>query len=284
MGRKLLNSELGRPSVEEFRKVPRIPVVLVLDNIRSRFNIGAAFRTADAFAAEKVYLCGICATPPSAEIHKSALGAELSMEWQHFDETPDAVQELKDQGYTIVSIEQTEGSVMLDKLQLPLQKRAQELPLQQHARELPLQQHTQDLSLQQRVQDLPLQQHAPSASQSYAAAHNINHDGASLTPAENSTAKTPAEDQTTKTPAEDSNAKTPAEDSNAKTPAEDLTANLQREKYALVFGNEVAGVQQSVVDMSDAVIEIPQCGTKHSINVSVSVGVVLWEFFQRLRG
>ena len=248
MGRKLLNSELGRPSVEEFRKVPRIPVVLVLDNIRSRFNIGAAFRTADAFAAEKVYLCGICATPPSAEIHKSALGAELSMEWQHFDETPDAVQELKNQGYTIVSIEQTEGSVMLDRLQLPLQ---------QHARKLPLQQHTQDLSLQQRVQDLPLQQHAPSASQSYAAAHNINHDGASLTP---------------------------AEDSNAKTPAEDLTANLQREKYALVFGNEVAGVQQSVVDMSDAVIEIPQCGTKHSINVSVSVGVVLWEFFQRLRG
>ena len=220
MGRKLLNSELGRPSVEEFRKVPRIPVVLVLDNIRSRFNIGAAFRTADAFAAEKVYLCGICATPPSAEIHKSALGAELSMEWQHFDETPDAVQELKDQGYTIVSIEQTEDSVMLDRLQLPLQQRAQEQPLQQHA---------------------------PSASQSYVAANNITHDGVSLTPAENS------------------------------------TANLHKEKYALVFGNEVAGVQQSVVDMSDAVIEIPQCGTKHSINVSVSVGVVLWEFFQRLR-
>ena len=176
MGRKLLNSELGRPSVEEFRKVPRIPVVLVLDNIRSQFNIGAAFRTADAFAAEKLYLCGICATPPSAEIHKSALGAELSMEWKHFDETLDAVQELKAQGYTIVSIEQAEGSVMLDKLQLPINK-----------------------------------------------------------------------------------------------------------KYALVFGNEVSGVQQSVVDMSDAVIEIPQCGTKHSINVSVSVGVVLWEFFQRLR-
>ncbi|MFA6703370.1 MAG: TrmH family RNA methyltransferase [Bacteroidales bacterium] len=238
MGRKLLNSELGRPSVEEFRKVPRIPVVLVLDNIRSRFNIGAAFRTADAFAAEKVYLCGICATPPSAEIHKSALGAELSMEWQHFDETPDAVQELKDQGYTIVSIEQTEDSVMLDRLQLPLQQRAQEQPLQQHA---------------------------PSASQSYVAANHITHDGVSLTPAEHSTAKTPVENST------------------AKTPTEDSTANLHKEKYALVFGNEVAGVQQSVVDMSDAVIEIPQCGTKHSINVSVSVGVVLWEFFQRLR-
>lgn len=176
MGRKLLNSELGRPSIEEFKRVPRIPVVLVLDNIRSQFNIGAAFRTADAFAAQKLYLCGICATPPSAEIHKSALGAELSMEWQHFDETLDAVQYLKAQGYTIVSIEQAEGSVMLDQLQLPLNK-----------------------------------------------------------------------------------------------------------KYALVFGNEVAGVQQCVVDMSDAVIEIPQCGTKHSINVSVSVGVVLWEFFQKLR-
>ena len=256
MGRKLLNSELGRPSVEEFRKLPRIPVVLVLDNIRSRFNIGAAFRTADAFAAEKVYLCGICATPPSAEIHKSALGAELSMEWQHFDETPDAVQELKDQGYTIVSIEQTEDSVMLDRLQLPLQQRAQEQPLQQHA---------------------------PSASQSYVAANHITHDGVSLTPAENSTAKTPVEDSTAKTPVEDSTAKTPAENSTAKTPAENSTANLHKEKYALVFGNEVAGVQQSVVDMSDAVIEIPQCGTKHSINVSVSVGVVLWEFFQRLR-
>ena len=247
MGRKLLNSELGRPSVEEFRKVPRIPVVLVLDNIRSRFNIGAAFRTADAFAAEKVYLCGICATPPSAEIHKSALGAELSMEWQHFDETPDAVQELKDQGYTIVSIEQTEDSVMLDRLQLPLQQRAQEQPLQQRAQEQPLQQYAQEQPLQQHAQEQPLQQHAPFASQSYVAANNITHDGVSLTPAENS------------------------------------TANLHKEKYALVFGNEVAGVQQSVVDMSDAVIEIPQCGTKHSINVSVSVGVVLWEFFQRLR-
>jgi 23S rRNA (guanosine2251-2'-O)-methyltransferase len=212
MGRKLLNSELGRPSVEEFRKVSRIPVVLVLDNIRSQFNIGAAFRTADAFAAEKLYLCGICATPPSAEIHKSALGAELSMEWQHFDETSDAVQELRDHGYTIVSIEQAEGSIMLDRLQLPLQQRAQ------------------------------------SAGQFPAPSNNIAHDSASFTPAENS------------------------------------TANLQAEKYALVFGNEVAGVQQSVVDMSDAVIEIPQCGTKHSINVSVSIGVVLWEFFQRLRG
>src|SRR5574344_256269 len=220
MGRKLLNSELGRPSVEEFRKVPRIPVVLVLDNIRSQFNIGAAFRTADAFAAEKLYLCGICATPPSAEIHKSALGAELSMEWEHFDETLDAVQQLKAQGYTIVSIEQAEGSVMLDKLQLPLQQRTR------------------------------------SASQSPAPSNNIAHDSSSLTPAENSTAKPTAENSTAKLPAE---------------------------KYALVFGNEVAGVQQSVVDMSDAVIEIPQCGTKHSINVSVSVGVVLWEFFQRLR-
>jgi 23S rRNA (guanosine2251-2'-O)-methyltransferase len=181
MGRKLLNSELGRPSVEEFKQVPRIPVVLVLDNIRSQFNIGAAFRTADAFAAEKLYLCGICATPPSAEIHKSALGAELSMEWKHFDETPDAVQELKAQGYTIISIEQAEGSIMLDKLNLV------------------------------------------------------------------------------------------------------KSCEGTFYKYALVFGNEVAGVQQSVVDMSDAVIEIPQCGTKHSINVSVSVGVVLWEFFQRLR-
>src|SRR5574344_2629581 len=114
MGRKLLNSELGRPSVEEFRKVPRIPVVLVLDNIRSQFNIGAAFRSADAFAAEKIILCGICATPPSAEIHKSALGAENTIPWEYFEESTDAVKRLKEEDYTIISVEQTENSTMLN--------------------------------------------------------------------------------------------------------------------------------------------------------------------------
>lgn len=176
MGRKLLNSELGRLSVDEFKKAPRIPVAIVLDNIRSQFNIGAAFRTADAFAAEKIYLCGICATPPTAEIHKSALGAEFSVEWEHFEETSEAIGKLKADGYTIVSVEQAEHSISLENLQLPLPQ-----------------------------------------------------------------------------------------------------------KYALVFGNEVNGVQQQIVDMSDAVIEIPQYGTKHSINVSVSIGIVLWEFFRLLK-
>ncbi len=183
MGRKLLNSELGRLSVEQFRTAPKIPVVLVLDNVRSQFNIGAAFRTSDAFAAQKIYLCGICATPPSAEIHKSALGAEFSVEWEYAENTADVVMRLKKEGYTLVSIEQAEESIDLLNLKLPFD--------------------------------------------------NGSPDSA-------------------------------------------------EEKYALVFGNEVHGVGQDVVDLSDHVLEIPQYGTKHSINVSVSIGIVLWEFFRRL--
>lgn len=196
MGRKLLNSELGRLSVEEFKKAPRIPVSIVLDNIRSQFNIGAAFRTADAFAAEKIYLCGICATPPTAEIHKSALGAEFSVEWEHFEETSEAIGKLKADGYTIISVEQAEHSISLERLQLPLLQGDKDGP-----------------------------------------------NAAAL---------------------------------------QGVTA-VARQKYALVFGNEVNGVQQQIVDISDAVLEIPQYGTKHSINVSVSIGIVLWEFFRLLK-
>lgn len=169
--RKLLNSELGRVSSEEFPRIEKIPVTIVLDNVRSQHNIGAAFRSADAFAAEKICLCGICAIPPSAEIHKSALGAENSIPWEYFEETTDAIKKLKTEGYTIVSVEQTENSTMLDNFFLKGQ-----------------------------------------------------------------------------------------------------------ERYALIFGNEVKGVNQEVVNNSDMVLEIPQYGTKHSINVSVSIGVVLWEF------
>jgi tRNA G18 (ribose-2'-O)-methylase SpoU len=142
-----------------------------LDNIRSAHNVGSAFRTADSFKIDKVWLCGICAVPPSAEIHKSALGAEDSVEWEHVQDTMDAVRRLKADGYTIVSAEQTVGSVMLDTF----------------------------------VPD-------------------------------------------------------------------------QDKKYAVVFGNEVAGVSQDVVDASDFALEIPQFGTKHSLNVSVSMGVILWHF------
>lgn len=177
MPRKLLNNELNRLSVDGFKNCNKYPLVLVLDNIRSQHNIGAAFRTGDAFRIEKVYLCGICATPPSAEIHKAALGAENTIDWQHFDNTIDAIELLKNEGYTIISIEQVENSIMLNNF--------------------------------------------------------IPEKG---------------------------------------------------KKYALVFGNEVKGVLQDVVDASNHCIEIPQEGTKHSLNVSVSIGVVLWDFYQKIKG
>jgi len=169
--RKLLNPELGRLDLESFRTLPPRGVAVVLDNIRSAHNVGSAFRTCDAFRADTLWLCGICATPPSAEIHKTALGAEDSVPWQYCADTLEAVRALKAQGYTIVSVEQTVGSVSLD----------------------------------------------------------------AFTPAPGT-------------------------------------------KYALIFGNEVDGVRQDVVDASDLSLEIPQWGTKHSLNVSVSLGVVLWAF------
>ncbi len=169
--RKLLNIELGRVSAEEYRELPDSGLVVVLDNVRSAHNVGSVFRTSDSFKIDKVFLCGICAVPPSAEIHKSALGAEDSVQWEHFDDTLDAVRRLKEDGYTVVCAEQTVGSVMLDGF-VPEQGR----------------------------------------------------------------------------------------------------------KYAVVFGNEVSGVRQDVVDAADFCLEIPQFGTKHSLNVSVSAGVILWHF------
>ena len=174
--RKLLNIELGRISPEEYRSLPESGLVVVLDNIRSAHNVGSAFRTADAFKTDKVWLCGICAVPPSAEIHKSALGAEDSVPWEHVSDTLEAVAKLKAAGYTVVAVEQTVHSVGLDAFR-------------------------------------------PEPG----------------------------------------------------------------DRYALVFGNEVEGVRQDVVDASDLSLEIPQAGTKHSLNVSVAVGVVLWHFFCQMR-
>lgn len=168
--RKLLNSELGRISADQYCAGDASGLVIVLDNVRSAHNVGSAFRTGDAFHVDKLLLCGICATPPSAELHKTALGAEMCIPWKHYDNTLDAVASLRDEGYTIVSVEQTENSVSLENF------------------------HTE-----------------PGA------------------------------------------------------------------KYAFVFGNEVAGVDQAVVDSSDFSLEIPQYGTKHSLNVSVSVGIILWQ-------
>jgi tRNA G18 (ribose-2'-O)-methylase SpoU len=169
MSRKLLNEELKRVSAEEFKQQVKRPVALVLDNVRSRHNIGAAFRTADAFAVREVILCGICAAPPDAEIHKSALGAENTVAWRYFETTMQAVAQLKSEGYEPVAIEQTENSVTLNDFKLL---------------------------------DKPC---------------------------------------------------------------------------ALIFGNEVRGVAQEVVNECSRCVEIPQYGTKHSLNVSVSIGVVLWE-------
>lgn len=177
MNRKLLNEELNRKTPEEYRESAKSPVVLVLDNIRSQHNIGSAFRTADAFMVEKIFLCGFTATPPNNEIHKTALGAENIVPWQHFESTAAAISLLKEQGYIIVSVEQAERSVVLDEFVMK-----------------------------------------------------------------------------------------------------------QEGRYAFVFGNEVKGVAQDIVDMSDLCIEIPQSGTKHSLNVSVSIGIVLWDVVKKIKG
>ena len=176
MKRKLKNHELNRINVEAFKKATKIPVIVVLDNIRSLNNIGSVFRTGDAFLIEAIYLCGITAKPPHKDIHKTALGATDSVDWYYFETTNKAVEKLKDNNVSIISIEQVEGAI-------------------------------------------PLQEFEVESGQ----------------------------------------------------------------KYALVFGNEVKGVQQDIVNQSDYCIEIPQFGTKHSLNISVSVGVVLWEFVKKTK-
>ncbi len=168
--RKIPNSELNRLSVDDFKKADKLPVVIVLDNIRSQHNIGSVFRTSDAFRMEKILLCGITATPPNREIHKTALGATDSVEWKYYETTLEAVEFLKTEGYTVYAIEQVEGSINLKDFKL-----------------------------------------------------NLN------------------------------------------------------QKIALVFGNEVDGVAEEVMPCMDGSIEIPQFGTKHSLNIAVSAGIVIWE-------
>ena len=172
--RKLKVTELKRLNQTEFKQAKKIPLVVVLDNVRSLHNVGSVFRTSDAFLVEAIYLCGITATPPHAEIHKTALGAEESVDWKYFEKTLDAIEELKKQKYLIVAVEQAENSISLE----------------------------------------------------------------SFTP--------------------------------------------ENEKYAIVFGNEVKGIDQEVMNRCDSCIEIPQFGTKHSLNVSVAAGIVIWEMY-RLR-
>jgi len=173
--RKLANSELDRKSVDEFKTSEKTPIIVVLDDVRSLHNIGSVFRTCDAFLIEKVYLCGITATPPNKEIHKTALGATETVDWEYVKDVVELVTQLKAEGIVVQAIEQVENSVMLNDFQ--------------------------------------------------------------------------------------------------------VTAD---QKYALVFGNEVKGVNQEVVDLSHGVIEIPQIGTKHSLNISVSAGIVIWDLFQQI--
>lgn len=175
---KITNEELGRLTPQEFAVREKLPLAVVLDNVRSAANVGAFFRTGDAFGIERLVLCGITAAPPSREIHKSALGAELTVAWEHVPSTVEAVEALRAEGFTVLAVEQVRGAVRLSEL--------------------------------------------------------------------------------------------------------DLTAFGGMGRFALVFGNEVEGVAQEVVDVCDGAVEIPQVGTKHSLNVAVSGGVVMWEFFRRL--
>ena len=174
--RKLLNEELGRPTLEECATQDKLPVVIVLDNVRSAQNVGSFFRTADAFGIGRIALCGISATPPNREIHKTALGAEQSVERSYHPTTLECIESLRQEGYRIIAIEQIEGATMLNNF------RAE-----------------------------------------------------------------------------------------------------STERYALVFGNEVDGVDQAVADIVDGAIEIPQVGIKHSLNVSVSAGILMWELFRQMR-
>ncbi|WP_234462557.1 RNA methyltransferase [Adhaeribacter terrigena] len=174
-GRKLSMEELNRDSVEEFKQKPKTPIVLVLDNVRSLNNVGSAFRTGDAFAVEKIYLCGITGTPPNKEINKTALGATESVDWDHARETPELLQKLKAEGFKILAVEQVSNSLSLKEFQ-------------------------------------------------------------------------PEKDQ----------------------------------KYALVFGNEVFGVEEKALALADTVLEIPQFGTKHSLNISVALGIVVWDLVSKM--
>ena len=170
--RKLKITELKRLNPEDYKQTEKTPVIIILDNVRSLHNVGSVFRTADAFLIEAIYLCGITATPPHAEIHKTALGAENTVEWHYFENTIDAVIQLKKKSYHIFAVEQAENSITLEKFRIE------------------------------------------------------NH------------------------------------------------------RCAIIFGNEVKGIEQAVMDLCDACIEIPQYGTKHSLNVSVAAGIVIWEIFR----
>ncbi len=230
--RKLRTIEMNRLSIEDFKSARKMPLIVVLDDVRSLHNVGSVFRTCDAFRVEAIYLCGITATPPSNEIHKTALGAEDSVEWKYFKMAEEAVEELHRNGYFVYSVEQAEGSMKLNQLEVGWLKEDGGSDA------------SQERSMKER-------------STSY-----INHlpSEASLQPS--------SSNHPTSSPSSSPIGETLPPSS----------FNHPTSKYAVIFGNEVKGVHQSVIDMSDGCLEIPQFGTKHSMNVSVTAGIVIWEF------
>lgn len=206
--RKLKITEMGRMNAEEFRASKKMPLIVVLDDVRSMYNVGSVFRTADAFRVEAIYLCGITAQPPHPEIHKTALGAEETVAWKHFPTALEAVETLKANGYTVLALEQCEGSTMLH--------------------------------------DLP-----PLTTSFHNPKIDVGH----------------------------------TDEPMWGTPIDRRGAHRLRgaeRGYAIILGNEVKGVHQEVIDASDGCIEIPQFGTKHSLNVSTTAGIVIWEFAKQL--
>jgi 23S rRNA (guanosine2251-2'-O)-methyltransferase len=213
--RKLRTIEMNRLTLEEFKEAEKLPLIVVLDDVRSLYNVGSVFRSCDAFRVEAVYLCGITATPPNTEIHKTALGGEDSVDWEYFKTTEEAVEKLKQKGYFVYSIEQVEGSTKL--------------------------------------QNLP-------------EAHE------ELFKQEKESEKQEKESEKQEKESE-KQGKESEKQENSSLP----------KGYAVIFGNEVKGVKQNIVDMSDGCLEIPQFGTKHSLNVSVTAGIVVWEFAKLLK-
>ena len=241
--RKLRTIEMKRLSLDEFKEAEKLPLIVVLDDVRSLYNVGSVFRCGDAFRIEAVYLCGITACPPNAEIHKTALGGEDSVTWKYFEKTEDAVQQLQNDGYFVYSIEQVEGSTKLQNLH-------------ENINLSPKNNVQNDNSAVRRV------------------CENINLSPKNNVQNDNSAVRQACESISLSMNNPTDNANLAAKNA-CKSPSN--TPNAQP-RYAVIFGNEVKGVKQTVVDMCDGCLEIPQFGTKHSLNVSTTAGIVMWEF------
>ena len=241
--RKLRTIEMKRLSLDEFKEAEKLPLIVVLDDVRSLYNVGSVFRCGDAFRIEAVYLCGITACPPNAEIHKTALGGEDSVTWNYFEKTEDAVQQLQNDGYFVYSIEQVEGSTKLQNLHESI-----------------------NLSLKNNFQNDNSAVRQACESINLSPKNNVQNDNSAVRQACESISLS------MNNPTDNANL---AAKNACKSPSN--TPNAQP-RYAVIFGNEVKGVKQTVVDMCDGCLEIPQFGTKHSLNVSTTAGIVMWEF------